>query len=132
VRLRFLPEDFPVAFSASLLKLSGTDLAYINKNNTEVDAVFKANFFTPKDFENWTGFDMIFDFYRLKNADELAKPEIGLKRLKQYQIVCEQLKKSGQEKWVLWAKIFLKTMNGKPSNHFKIDLKTNQIERINP
>lgn len=132
VRLRFLPEDFPVEFSALLLKLSGRDLAYINKNNSEVDKIIAANSLTQKDFGSWTGFDMIFDFYRLKNADELAIPEIGLSRLKQYKIVCEQLQKSDNEKLVLWAKIFLKTMNSKPSDHFKINLKTNQIERINP
>ncbi|MEL1252285.1 metallophosphoesterase [Flavobacterium sp. DGU38] len=132
VRLRFLPEDFPVEFSASLLKLSGKDFLHINKNNAAVDAVIKASSLTTKDFESWSGFDMIFDFYRLKNADELAKPEIGPKRLKQYQIVCEQLEKSDNEKLALWAKIFLKTMNSKPSDHFKISLKTNQIERINP
>ncbi|MBZ4041075.1 metallophosphoesterase family protein [Flavobacterium hibisci] len=132
VRLRFLPEDFPVEFSTSLLKLSGVDLAYINKNNAEVEAAMKANSLKTKDFESWTGFDMIFDFYRLKNADELAIPEIGANRLKQYKIVCAQLEKSNDEKLVLWAKIFLKTMNGKPSNHFKISLKTNQIERIYP
>ncbi|WP_417941134.1 metallophosphoesterase family protein [Flavobacterium sp. RS13.1] len=132
VRLRFLPEDFPAEFSASLLKLSGVDLAYINKNNTEVEAAMKANSLKSRDFESWTGFDMIFDFYRLKNADELAIPEIGANRLKQYKIVCGQLEKSSNEKLVLWSRIFLKTMNGKPSNHFKISLKMNQIERINP
>ncbi|WP_281310170.1 metallophosphoesterase family protein [Flavobacterium flavigenum] len=132
VRLRFLPEDFPLEFSASLLKLSGVDLAYINKNNAEVEAAMKANSLKAKDFESLTGFDMIFDFYRLKNADELAIPEIGANRLKQYKIVCAQLEKSNNEKMVLWAKIFLKTMNGKPSNHFKISLKTNQIQRIYP
>jgi 3',5'-cyclic AMP phosphodiesterase CpdA len=132
VRLRFLPEDFPVEFSELLLKLSGTDLSYINKNNSEVDKIIVDNSLTKKDFESWTGFDMIFDFYRLKNADELAKPEIGLKRLKQYQIVCGQLDKSSNPQLVLWSKIFLKTMNGRPSNHFRINLKTNQIERINP
>ncbi|MGO4770491.1 metallophosphoesterase [Flavobacterium sp. W22_SRS_FK3] len=130
VRLRFLPEDFSVAFSSSFLKLSGNDLSYINKNNTEVDEIISNHSFTKRDFESWTGFDMIFDFYRLKNADELAIPEIGLKRLKQYKIVCEQLEKSKDEKLVLWSKIFLKMMNGEPSDHFKINLKTKQIERI--
>ncbi|PXY46710.1 metallophosphoesterase family protein [Flavobacterium hydrophilum] len=132
VRLRFLPEDFPAEFSTSLLKLSGTDLSYINKNNDEVDKIIAVNSLTKKDFESWTGFNMIFDFYRLKNADELAIPEIGVNRLKQYKIVCEQLEKSDNEKLALWAKIFLKTMNSRPSNHFKISLKTNQIARINP
>ncbi|WP_281299317.1 metallophosphoesterase family protein [Flavobacterium limnophilum] len=132
VRLRFLPEDFPVAFLASILKLSGKDLLQINKNNLEIEAALSSNNLTIHDFESWTGFDMIFDFYRLKNADELALPEIGNNRLKQYQIVCEQLEKSGNAQFVLWAKIVQKTMKGQPSNHFKINLNTNQIDRINP
>lgn len=132
VRLRFLSEDFPVAFLASILKLSGKDLLQINKNTLEIDAALLSNNLTIHDFESWTGFDMIFDFYRLKNADELAMPEIGTNRLKQYQMVCEQLEKSGNDQLVLWSKIMLKSMNGQPSNHFKINLKTNQIQRINP
>jgi len=132
VRLRFLPEDFPVAFLASIVKVSGKDLLQINKNNLEIDAALSSNNLTIQDFESWTGFDIIFDFYRLKNADELAIPEIGIKRLKQYQMVCEQLEKSGNAQLVLWSKIVQKTMNGQSSNHFKINLKTNQIERINP
>ena len=132
VRLRFLPEDFPVEFLTAILNLSGSDLSYINKNITEVDAIITANSLTKQDFESWTGFDMIFDFYRLKNADELAFPKIGNKRMKQYQVVCEQLGRSGDQNLVLWSKVFLKTMNGKPSNHFKINLKTNKIERLMP
>ena len=132
VRLRFLPEDFPVAFLTSVLKLSGKDLLQINKNTLDTEKLVASNNLTIHDFESWTGFDMIFDFYRLKNADELAIPEIGTKRLKQYQMVCEQFEKSDNEQLVLWAKIVEKTMKGQPSNHFKINLKTNQIERINP
>lgn len=132
VRLRFLPEDFPVAFLASIVKVSGKDLLQINKDNLVIEKELLSNNLKIHDFESWTGFDMIFDFYRLKNADELAIPEIGTKRLKQYQMVCEQLEKSGNAELVLWAKIVRKTMNGQPSNHFKINLKTNQIDRINP
>ncbi|MGQ7944640.1 metallophosphoesterase family protein [Flavobacterium sp. WC2509] len=131
VRLRFLPEDFPVDFLGSILKLSGKDLLQINKNTLEINNELLSNNLTIKDFELWTGFDMIFDFYRLKNADELAIPEIGGDRLKQYQMVCEQLEKSNDEKLVLWSKIVLKTMNGQPANHFKINLTTHQIDRIN-
>jgi 3',5'-cyclic AMP phosphodiesterase CpdA len=132
VRLRFLPEDFPVTFLSSIVNLSGKDLLEINKNTSEVEKLLASNNLTSKDFESWKGFDMIFDFYRLKNADELAVPEIGSKRLKQYQLVCEQLGKSSDEKLVLWSKIVLKTMNSQPSNHFKINLKNNTIERIKP
>ena len=130
VRLRFLPEDFPAEFLKSILSLSGKDLLEINKKAPEIDKDLKSNSLTVSDFESWTGFDMIFDFYRLKSADELAYLEIGNKRLKQYELVCSQLKKSNDPKLILWAAIFLKTMNGEPSDHFKIDLKNNKIDNL--
>jgi hypothetical protein len=130
VRLRFLPEDFPAEFLKSIVNLSGKDLLEINKNASEIDKELQSNSLAISDFESWTGFDMIFVFYRLKNADELAIPEIGNKRLKQYELVCRQLKKSNDPKLILWAQIFLKTMNGEPSDHFKIDLKNNKIDNL--
>lgn len=130
VRLRFLPEDFPADFLKSIVNLSGKDLLEINKNASEMDKDLKSNSLTISDFESWTGFDMIFDFYRLKSADELAFSEIGNKRLKQYELVCTQLKKSNDPKLILWAEIVLKTMNGDPSDHFKIDLKNNKIDNL--
>lgn len=132
VRLRFLPEDFPAAFLKSIQDLSGKDLLLLHKNNAEVAATLKSNSLTLQDFETWNGFDMIFDFYRLKNADELALPEIGSSRLKQYEIVCRALEKSNNKNLVLWSAIFLKTMKGQPADHFKINLKTNKIQRITP
>ncbi|MEO8239252.1 MAG: metallophosphoesterase [Flavobacterium sp.] len=130
VRLRFLPEDFPVEFLKSIANLSGKDLLEINKHTAEIEKQLLFNNLTVQNFESWTGSDMIFDFYRLKNADELAIPEIGANRLKQYRIVCGQLAKTSDNKLVLWSEIFLKTMNGQPSDHFKINLKTNRIDRI--
>ena len=84
------------------------------------------------DFETWTGFDMIYDFYRLRSADELAIPDIGISRIQQYVLVCNQLEKTNNEQLILWSSIFKKAMNGQPCNHFKIDLNTKTIERINP
>lgn len=130
VRLRFLPEDFPADFLKSIEKLSGKDLVEINKNTTEIKKELKANSLLLSDFEKWTGFDMIFDFYRLKSADELAFSEIGNKRLKQYQLICKELKKSNDPKLLLWSEIFWKSMNGAPSDHFKIDLKNNKIDNL--
>ncbi|WNH09102.1 hypothetical protein [Thalassobellus suaedae] len=132
VRLRFLPKDFPVDFLESFLKLTGKDLLEINSNSSEIHKLLLSNDLTICEFENWTGFDMIFDFYRLRNSDELAIPEIGLSRLKQYQMVCKQLENVDDEKLVLWAKIFQKTLKGQPSNHFKINLQTNNLERLDP
>ncbi|MCA1919012.1 MAG: metallophosphoesterase, partial [Flavobacterium piscis] len=130
VRLRFLPEDFPADFLKSIVNLSGKDLLKMNKKTSEIDQDLNLNSLDVSDFESWTGFDMIFDFYRLKSADELAFSEIGNKRLRQYELVCSQLNKSNDPKLVLWAQIVLKTMNGEPSDHFKIDLKNNKIDNL--
>lgn len=130
VRLRFLPEDFQAEFLKLIVNLSGKDLLLINNDKTEIDSLLKSNSFTISDFESWTGFDMIFDFYRLKSADELAFSKIGKKRLKQYELICSQLKKTNNTKLVLWGVIFLKTMNGEPSDNFKIDLKNNKIDNL--
>jgi hypothetical protein len=130
VRLRFLPEDFPADFLKSIVNLSGKDLLLMNSNVADIDSVLKSNSFTISDFESWNGFDMIFDFYRLKSADELAFSKIGKQRLKEYELICRQLKKSDDPKLVLWAEIFYKTMNGEPSDHFKIDLKNNKIDNL--
>ncbi|MCR4031380.1 MULTISPECIES: metallophosphoesterase [Flavobacterium] len=130
VRLRFLPEDFPADFLKSIVNLSGIDLLEKNKNTQEVDKDLKENSLTLSDFESWNGFDMIFDFYRLKSADELAFSKIGKNKLKQYELICKQLKKSDNPKLVLWAEIFYKTMNGEPSDHFKINLKKNKIDNL--
>ncbi|PBJ10201.1 metallophosphoesterase [Flavobacterium sp. ACN6] len=129
VRLRFLPEDFPADFLKSIVNLSGKDLLEMNKNPSEIDEELKSNSLNISNFD-WTGFDMIFDFYRLKNADELAFSEIGNKRLKQYELVCRQLKKASDPKLILWTEIFSKTMNGEPSDHFKIDVKNNKIDNL--
>lgn len=130
VRLRFLPEDFPAEFLKSIVNLSGRDLLGKNKNREEVAKDLKENSLTLSDFESWNGFDMIFDFYRLKSADELAFSKIGKERLKQYEIICRQLKKADDPKLILWAEIFHKTMNGEPSDHFKIDLKNGKIHNL--
>ncbi len=132
VRLRFLHEDFPVVFLASFMPLSGKDLLQINHNNLLFEKQLAANNLTIDAFKSWTGFDMIFDFFRLRNADELAIRDIGSNRLQQYQMVCEQLGKTGDKNFILWSKIFKKTMNGQPANHFKINLKTNTINRMDP
>ncbi|MDO5970738.1 metallophosphoesterase [Flavivirga aquimarina] len=132
-RLRFIPKDWPKTFTDAVLKSSGKDLLLMGQNNKQIiNQQLASKKWLLNDFENWTGFDMVFDFYRLRSADELAIADIGLKRLEQYQFVCDQLAKSGDETFALWQSILMKTVNGYPSNHFKINLKTGSIERINP
>ncbi|MFI1742943.1 metallophosphoesterase family protein [Thalassobellus sediminis] len=135
VRLRFLPNDFQVDFLETFVKASGKDLLLLNTSEHEVvkikEQLLKQGL-ELSSFSNWSGFDMIFDFYKLRSADQLAIPEVGVERLKQYHLVCEQLNESQDENLVLWSRIFQKTLKGQPSNHFKINLISNKIESINP
>lgn len=131
VRLRFLPKDWPVGFYEKTLDLTGRELLLMNTSNKyKMDKLLKSENLSLKDFESWKGFDMVFDFYKLRGADELALPGIGLKRLKQYDIICDAFMKSDNHFFKLWGVIFKKSKEGQPSNHFKINLETNTITRI--
>ncbi len=130
VRLRFLKNDWPVEFRDLLLQSTGKDLLLLSGNITNKD-VLNENF-QIEEFEQWTGYDMVNDFYRLRSADELAIADIGVNKLKQYKMVCSALEKSDNQNFRLWGQIFQKTCTGEPSNHFKIDLSSNTIHRISP
>ncbi|WP_320019607.1 metallophosphoesterase [Labilibaculum manganireducens] len=127
VRLRFLKKDWPAEFRDFLLNATGKELLNYT-NSTAVDSSL---------FENWTGFDMIFDFYRLRSADKLAIKDIGLDRIKQYQIIIESLLQNQKDSNSLtnkvqndfyeFAEIFHHFLNGAPADHFQIDLKNAEL-----
>ena len=130
IRLRFLPEDWPVAFREKLSKMTGKELLLKFNNEFAVQDFLKSNELEIKNFETWTGKDMIYDYYRIKMADELVFNEIGSKRIKQYKIVCDNLILSEDKELKLWGAIFKKSLNGKPSKNFSIDFKTDSITRF--
>lgn len=49
---------------------------------------------TLDDFAAWNGFDLAVDFYRLRNADELALRDISAAQLRQYQLLTRTLAQS--------------------------------------
>ena len=133
VRLRFIPEDWPQEFGAALLKQSGKDLLFLPKKNQEqkrIAAEVKENGLHLSDFETWSGFDMIYDFYRLRNADKLAFSDMDENRLRQYRFVCTRMAKSNDPNYRLWARILEGTLQGEPADHFMIDLETNSISDL--
>ncbi len=133
VRLQFLPDDWPVEFLETFLNKSGKELLTENSNDFEsIKSELEAQNVSFEEFESWYGFDMIYDFYKLRSADELALADISPDRLKQYAIICQEFKKSKSTAYQLWAQIFEKTRKGEPSDHFTIDLKSNKITRIVP
>lgn len=136
VRLRFLKEDWPENLKYLLIRSSGEDLLRLGfEQEDEFTAFYKRlqeknTEMAPLD--SWTGLHMIHDFYKIRNADDLAFSDIDERRLEAYKLVCKQLKKSEYRYLRLWADIFMKICNGEPSDHFKIHLESGKIERVVP
>jgi len=110
VRLRFLPDDWPLEFRTFLSGLSGDELLILSnmdnkesfmlllkdrakfkadwqKATTKTKDVLKKNSLELSDFKKWNGIDLITDFYRIRSADRLAINDIGTNRIKQYEIL---------------------------------------------
>ncbi|MCW3784885.1 metallophosphoesterase [Plebeiibacterium sediminum] len=122
VRLRFLKRDWPEDFANFMLHSDGVSLlSYAG----ESDASNAKNY-------KWSGFDMIFDFYRLLNGDQLAVDDIGVERIEAYQtIINAELSKNVlvlddskplEKQFHHFIKAFEALLNGEPSDNFKIDL----------
>ncbi len=132
VKSRFIPNDWPEPFRDKLTLETGKELLSSVKSQdiealqTELD---KAGL-TLADFEQWKGVDMIFDFYRLRNADKLAVTDIGEHRLKQYIFLCNKLKKFENDEMILWANLFYKSYNGAACINFIIDLDSSTIRNL--
>ena len=154
LKLRFLPEDWPKEFQEFLTKKTGQELLQLSNSNKNLDLkedfISENDLKTPKnrlkkaenslilaDFETWTGFDLLFDFYRMHSADVLARPYIGEKRLAQYNFLISEILKndtfknapenSNTHKLWLFMGIFKKFLHGQPADHFSIDLKTGEL-----
>jgi len=112
VRLRFLPDDWPVAFKDFILNVSGKDLILLSgmdskvsyeellKNKTKYTKEWKqaeqqitktlaTRDLKLNDFKKWTGLDLITDFYRIRSADQLALADISKERTKQYEFLAK-------------------------------------------
>ena len=110
VRLRFLPDDWPVAFNDFMMDVSGEELLILANISSDVpfDVLLKdrnayktqwklaqakakkelaKNKLKLNDFKRWTGPDLITDFYRIRSADQLALADISSDRIKQYQLL---------------------------------------------
>lgn len=130
VRLRFLPDEWPLELAEFLVNATGKDLLD-HTGFSDINAIG----LDITDFENWTGFDLICDLYKLLSADEFALTDIDTKRLMQYQVLTDawfnmeptndldnQLKALGL--------IFQKFLNDAPSVHFELNLKNGNIRNL--
>ncbi|RTZ01757.1 metallophosphoesterase [Flavobacterium bomense] len=109
------------------------------KAENKLKQQLKENQFNQSDFK-WSGLELITDFYRIRSADELAIAEIGKERIKQYQFIIasyldhqkgRKLNPENQtaKNTILFLTILNKFLNGAPSDHFFVDLKSGVIQK---
>jgi 3',5'-cyclic AMP phosphodiesterase CpdA len=146
VRLRFLPNEWPVEFRDILMGLNGQELFYwaLLKNEQDkhlflvekkMDAEKIKEFRHRMKEENinwdtqnkWKGVDLINDFYLIKNGDQLALQHIGLQKIHTYQTLLGRVpdlhhKGGFLSNFYRFSQIFLKLLDGEPSDSFSIDL----------
>ncbi|MDR9366857.1 MAG: metallophosphoesterase [Balneolaceae bacterium] len=100
------------------------------------------------DFENWDGEDLSVDFYRLRNAGELAIPDITEGRMNQYLFIAKILSESSvnivnqsktdqqfhemfKDRFRTVFDVLTIFRDRLPDNNFQIDLETGEINNIN-
>ncbi|MBJ2126106.1 metallophosphoesterase [Flavobacterium sp. IB48] len=162
VRLRFLKDDWPSAFKDFILNVSAKDLLvlaniksakdfdFILKNKeqfqkewkeaeTKSEQILIKNKLKKTDF-NWTGNDLLIDFYRFRSADELALADVGVERAKQYKVLSDLFLEGGkadlssdtplQKQMKLFLIIFNKFIHEVPADHFSVDLKSGAVKSL--
>lgn len=146
VRLRFL-DDWPPDFLKFFSSLNGRELLILSQyqrttnpaDSLKMEREFpkiEDRFKNLKEYESWTGEDMILDFYKIRNADKLAFRDIPQKRLVHYGIILDAFREDAwlenpeneyAHKLNLFMSIFRSFMKGLPAGHFTINLKTGEI-----
>ncbi|WP_035667165.1 metallophosphoesterase [Flavobacterium sp. KJJ] len=156
VRLRFLADDWPSSFKDFILNISAKDLLVLAniKSDQDFDFILKNKEKFQKEWNeaeikseqiltqnqlkkenfNWTGNDLLIDFYRFRSADELALVDVGEQRVKEYKILSKLFlenlnEKPLQKQMKLFFIIFNKFMHEVPADHFTVDLKTGKVNR---
>ena len=146
VRLRFLPDDWPIPLQEELLNKSGwqllmranimnhdmTDFKFLKSAEKELLKALKKNQLTKTDFKSWNGQDLILDFYRFRNADQLALRDISDIRIRSYQLFFKLLLDHPDDGNLSvlkqFAIIFQKQMTGESAVNFELDLGNNRID----
>ncbi|WP_035651235.1 metallophosphoesterase [Flavobacterium sp. ASV13] len=160
VRLRFLKDDWSSAFKDFILNVSAQNLLvlaniksaqdfdFILKNKsqfqkewkeaeTKSEQILAQDNLKKEDF-NWTGNDLLIDFYRFRSADELAFADVGVERAKQYKVLSNLFLENAaasndtplQKQMKLFLIIFNKFMHEVPADHFTVDLKNGEIRSL--
>lgn len=125
---------------------------YVQKNaaawrkaQDKARALVQQNGMTLEAFAAWNGFDLAVDFYRLRNADELALRDITATRLREYRLLTRTLAQSLPAKMptvtadsdfetifrLRFGSIFRvidKYLQGSPSRNFHLDSETGEMK----
>lgn len=176
-RRRFLPKEWPrelrdmvLSFNGeqmlvlsqlqstvtlAQMQQSGFDFALLKKDDKQWSTAYhrakvlaSANGFDLRQFSQWNGFDLATDFYRLRNADQLALNDIPAERLRQYRLLTQALNKpivfkqsidAGLHSPVVQVfaqyfgallQLFNAFQGGAPSGHFVLDLQQGSIIEV--
>ncbi|NJX14377.1 metallophosphoesterase [Tamlana crocina] len=127
INSRFLENDWNMPFTQFLLGLNKKSVAeFVSIEETAL-----------KDFDDWTGFDMLFDLYRLRSADALAFDDIGEKNIENYRSIMNSYLIHFKEvnepseienDFLQFCIIFKRFLNGAPSTNFSVDFSNSKIE----
>lgn len=177
-RLRFLPSDWPEDIKNLIFNLTGLEMLALSQmsSQTEVgDTGFKINSIDDLEFKrefniaktkavqlakgqgisednlnSWNGFDLITDFYRLRNADQLALRDVSVERIKEYKLIGDSINSNGINLLFKGGKvspensiddifkvrfkgilgILDKFTSGEASEHFIVDLEDGDINNL--
>ncbi|PSU36365.1 metallophosphoesterase family protein [Photobacterium lutimaris] len=135
-------QETPVAFEPSTIKDPAFAKAW-QQAEASAKQLAAQNNLTLDDFSQWNGFDLAVDFYRLRNADELAFKDIDRNRMPQYELLANTLAEQAatvagstqfgdvfKQRFGGLFGILTKFANGQPSYHFKLDLDKGTISDL--
>ncbi|WP_063569775.1 metallophosphoesterase [Achromobacter ruhlandii] len=117
---------------------------------TRAQALAQANGMQLADFAKWKALDMAGDFVRLANAGDLAYADIAPQRASQYKLLAQALSQTNasmqmngdrvsdantpadmfKARFKPLMAIMLKLADGLPSEHIRLDLKTNSLVNL--
>lgn len=131
VRLRIIPDDWDKNFVEKAEKLDGEDLLLLVGHKSRL----KEKGINSGAFKKWDFRDLLLDLYKFQSADELAKKDIPKERLQQYEILENIFQENqSQDPFIIKLKSVFKILsllsNGDPADHFEIDLKKEEINRM--
>jgi len=168
-RQRFLPQEWPSATRELLLALTGQELFILSqlqikdqpssqpdlaidklksspawrKAEQHAEALSKSAGLELSDFTSWDGFALAVDFYRLRNAGQLALRDITAERLAQYHLLTKVFAKQSahattkKDQYSVIAQQFgpifyllEQFKQGQPDDHFLLNMSDGTITEL--